>query len=189
MIRLVSFWRPSPLVRKLFRGSLLGASVVLVLFLLSWLFGLNHPKANFSGRDSMPVNAPQDIQFLVETVSNIQTQQGENYFVNYRLEREKFRQETKEMLETLLNSPETKSRSDAQAQWLELSMKIKREGEIENLLKIKGFKDGVVNVSKDGVNVVILAPNLSAGEISIIQEIVVRITNIRLDKIIISTRI
>jgi stage III sporulation protein AH len=147
------------------------------------------PPAYFSVQSSLPVIASVEetsIQFEVETVN--QSVSGENYFVNYRLKRDQFRQETKAMLSELLNSTVAKSKEQAQEKWLELSTKIHKEGEIENLLKIKGFQDAVADVFLENVTVIVYAPSLTPNEVSIIQDIVVRVTKVRLDKITISAR-
>lgn len=138
----------------------------------------------FSSQVDVPVNVPVEgpnIQFQVELVK--ESVSGENYFVNYRLKREQFRQENKAMLSELLNSSVEKTKVQAQENWLELSTKILREGEIENLLKIKGFQDAVADVFPDSVAVIVYAQILTPNEVSLIQDIVVRVTNIRLDKI------
>ncbi len=81
--------------------------------------------------------------------------------MNYRLKREQFRQETKAMLSELFNSTVETSKKQAQDQWLELSSKILKEGEIENLLKIKGFKEAVADVLVINVTVIVYAPSLT----------------------------
>ena len=92
------------------------------------------------------------------------------------------------MLSELLNSTVDQSKEQAQAEWLELSTKMQKEGEIENLLKIKGFQDAVADVFLESVTVIVYAPSLTPNEVSIIQDIVVRATNVRLDKIMISAK-
>jgi len=179
----------------LFRGQIykmwLGGFLSLVVILAAigiWVMKAE-PPAYFSVQSSLPVNASVDdtsIKFEVEKVK--QNVSGENYFVNYRLERDQFRQESKAMLLEVLNSTVDKSKGQAQEKWLELSTKILKEGEIENLLKIKGFQDAVADVFSENVTVIVYAPNLTPNEVSIIQDIVVRVTNVRLNKITISTR-
>jgi len=179
----------------LFRGQIykmwLGGFLSLVVILAAigiWVMKAE-PPAYFSVQSSLPVNASVDdtsIKFEVEKVK--QNVSGENYFVNYRLERDQFRQESKAMLLEVLNSTVDKSKGQAQEKWLELSTKILKEGEIENLLKIKGFQDAVADVFSENVTVIVYAPNLTPNEVSIIQDIVVRITKVRLDRITISVR-
>ena len=164
-------------------------SLVVILVVLGIWVMKAEPPAYFSGQSSLPVNASvedRSIQFEVETVN--QNDSGENYFVNYRLKRDQFRQETKAMLSELLNSTVNKSKEQAQAKWLELSTKIDKEGEVENLLKIQGFQDAVADVFPENVTVIVYAQTLTPNEVSIIQDIVVRVTKVRLDKITIVTR-
>jgi len=169
----------------------LGGIVSLVVILAAvgiWMIR-SVPPSYFPVQSSLPVNATVEdtpIQVEIETVK--QDDSGENYFVNYRLKRDQFRQETKAMLSELLNSTVDQSKEQAQAEWLELSTKIQKEGEIENLLKIKGFQDAVADVFLETVTVIVYAPSLTPNEVSIIQDIVVRATNVRLDKIMISAK-
>lgn len=172
---------------KLWLGGLVSLVVILVALGISLMRA--EPPAYFSGQASFPVNASvvdTSIQFEVELVQ--QNLSGENYFVDYRLKRDQFRQETKAMLSELLNSTVAKNKEQAQEKWLELSTKILKEGEIENLLKIKGFQDAVTDVFPENVTVIVYASSLTPKEVSIIQDIVVRVTKVRLDKITISAR-
>ncbi len=174
-------------VYKLWVGGI-AVLVVILAALGIWVLKFE-PPAYFSSQASLPVNASvvdTSIQFEVETLK--QNVSGENYFVNYRLKRDQFRQETKAMLSELLNSTVDKSKVQAQEKWLELSMKILKEGEVENLLKMKGFQDAVADVFPENVTVIVFSPSLTPNEVSQIQDIVVRVTKVRLDKITISTR-
>ena len=177
---------------RLWPGGLVGLAVILGALGVWLMSDVSH--THFSDQPSLPVNAPivdeladeSSIQFEVETVKPDVS--GENYFVNYRLKREQFRQETKAMLSELLNSSIKKTQEQAQEKWLELSMKIQKEGEIENLLKIKGFQDAVADVFTESVTVIVYAPSLTPNEVSIIQDIVVRVAKVRVDKITISAK-
>ena len=173
---------------KLWLGGFVSLGVILLLALGIWVIKIE-PPAYFSVQSSLPVNASVEdpaIKFEVETINlNVS---GENYFVNYRLKRDQFRQETKAMLSELLNSTVANSKKQAQEKWLELSTKIQKEGEVENLLKIKGFQDAVADVFPENVTVIVYASSLKPNEVSIIQDIVVRVTKVRLDKITISVR-
>ncbi len=167
--------------------SLVGLAVIFGI--LGIILMTTDPKAHFSSQVDIPVIAPAGgpaIEFQVESVK--QDVSGENYFVNYRLKRDQFRQETKAMLSELLNSSVEKSKVQAQEKWLELSTKIQREGEIENLLKIKGFQDAVADVFQESVTVIVYSQKLTPNDVSLIQEIVLRVTNVRLDKITITAK-
>lgn len=168
-------------------ASLVGLAVILGILEIKLI--TNEPKLTKSSHTELSSAIPVEghaIQFQVEPVKP--SVAGENYFVNYRLKREQFRQETKEMLSEILNSSVEKNKVHAQEQWLELSTKLQRESEIENLLKIKGFQDVVADVFQDSVTVIIYAQMLTPNEVNVIQDIVVRVTKVRLDKITISTK-
>lgn len=168
----------------------LGMSGLLGALILSLVIGFaltSNAPSGFSGKNSLPVNASVEdsgIEFVTETVKP--KLQGEDYFVNYRLQREQSRQEAKAMLSPLLNSSVIKTREEAQQKWLELSHKIEKESQVENLLKIKGFQDAVVDVTRNGVNVIIYASGLTPDEVRLIQDIVLRVTNVKIDQIQIS---
>ena len=53
---------------------------------------------------------------------------------------------------------------------------------------MKGFQDAVADVFPENVTVIVFSPGLTPNEVSQIQDIVVRVTKVRLDKITISTR-
>ncbi|HZK85412.1 MAG TPA: SpoIIIAH-like family protein [Desulfosporosinus sp.] len=172
---------------KIWWGGVVSLAVILAAFGI-WAM-MDKPPSYLSVQSSLPVTASvvdTSIKFEVETVQ--QNISGENYFVNYRLKRDQFRQERKAMLSELLDSTVNKSKEQAQEKWLELSTKIHKEGEIENLLKMKGFQDAVADVFVESVTVIVYAPSLTPNEVSIIQDIVVRVTKVRMDKIAISVR-
>jgi stage III sporulation protein AH len=173
---------------RVWLGGFVGLVVILGALGVWLVTDVPHPY--FSDQPSLPVGAKvpdgSSIQFQVDTVQP--SVSGENYFVNYRLKREQFRQETKAMLSVLLNSSVTKTKEQAQEKWLELSTKMQKEGEVENLLKIKGFQDAVADIFQENVTVIVYAPSLTPQEVSLIQDIVIRVTKVRMDKITISTK-
>lgn len=162
---------------KLLLGSVVGA-----IFLASIGAGISH----VSNHQAVPAYPAEAIKFQVEKIApNVS---GEDFFVNYRLKRENVRQERKAMLLELLNSTVEETKHQAQKNWLELSTKIQKEDEIENLLKIKGFKDAVADVFPDNVTVIVYASGLTPNELMMIQNVVVNVTNISENKITISTK-
>ena len=181
-----------PLIMVLAHKTKLILWIVLAVVLLAtilFFFRLSSPRTGRASSDSLPVNgqiSETNIQFQVDQRAPLL--QGEEYFVNYRLGREQFRQEAKGMLEALLNSSDAKNKAEAQAKWLELSTKISQENELEILLKIKSFQDVIVNVNYDSRNIIVSAQGLTPNEIFLIQDAAVRVTRVRLDRIFISTK-
>lgn len=129
----------------------------------------------------------ENIGFSSEII-DLTNDAGQNYFVNYRIKREQFREETKEMLRLLLESDIRQTREEAQARWLELSHKISKEGEIENVLKMRGFKDVVSEVNKVKAVISVLAQELSLQEIYQIKSVAADITGFTLDRIEVTLR-
>lgn len=128
-----------------------------------------------------------DIGFSSEII-DLTNDAGQNYYVNYRIKREQFRQETKEMLRILLESDIRQTREEAQVRWLELSHKISKEGEIENVLKMRGFKDVVSEVNNVKATITILAKELSLQEIYQIKSVAADITGFTIDQIEVTPR-
>ncbi len=163
-------------------------SVLLIAIMIFFLSLSSYHKGR-PGLDSLPVNgviSETTIQFQADQQDPIL--QGQEYFVNYRLGREQFRQEAKDMLEALLNSSDAKNKAAAQAKWLDLSTEITQESELEILLKIKGFQDVIADVNYDSVNIIVLTQGLTPNEVFLIQDTTARITRVRLDRIFITQK-
>lgn len=197
-------------VSKLRWGVFLGLAVILALLAILGVWLPRAEKAAYFVSAPVPVSADNKgggagngdyndesiigdnsgkngaVQFEVEILK--QDVSGRDYFVNYRLKRDQYRQETKAMLSQLLNSPVEKSREQAQEKWLELSAKILQEEEIENLLKIKGFSDVVADVLAENVTVIVYASALTPQEVKAVQDVVLQAANVRADKVTVSYR-
>ncbi|MPN37121.1 hypothetical protein SDC9_184637 [bioreactor metagenome] len=183
---------PRFISRKRVRRSIAGLLFLCILIGVGW--ALSHRQApHFEEKNTMPVNGSisgslNDSGIEVSTEIMQKELHGENYFVDYRLRRDRTRQEEKTMLTAILNSNVEKTKAEAQQKWLELTSRISKEDEIENLLRIKGFQDGVVDISPSSVNIIIFAASLSPHEISVIQDITMRVADVRIDRINISVR-
>lgn len=185
---------PRRLMKNKFRWALMGLLILFCIFVgVGWAFRDRQP-APLKGKDTLAVNAPITNEAIINQDIQVSTEQvepevrGENYFVNYRLQRDQFRQEEKNMLSAVLNSNVDKTKEEAQQKWLELTTRISKEDEIENLLKIKGFQDAIVDWGAESVNIIVLAPSLSPQEVAVIQDITMKVVPVRLDRINISIR-
>ena len=112
-----------------------------------------------------------------EKDNTIQTNSSNNdYYINAKLDRENM---YSQQLESYLEMAENEKLSDAQRQ--KAQDEIKSMNEIknailisENLIKAKGFKDVVVLVNGESINVIIRADKLSEQEVAQIQNIITR---------------
>jgi len=99
-----------------------------------------------------------------------------NFFASYRQERENTRKEEIEYIREILDNPasDPEMKKEAQAQLLEITKNMEKELAIEALIKAKGFKDVVVILHKDSVNVIVDKPELKQEEVAQILDIVRR---------------
>jgi stage III sporulation protein AH len=71
----------------------------------------------------------------------------------------------------------------AQTEMLSLIKKSETESIIENLIKAKGFKDALVIMGEDSVNVIVDSEKLTQAQVAQIKDIVTREADVETDKI------
>lgn len=124
---------------------------------------------------------PGDDLILVEpvTVRTIPTK-----FSEYKLERERTRSRQVELLQNAAYDSQFPAthRTEMQKELHSLVERLSRETEIENLLKAKGYLDGLVILDKEAVTVVVPV-TLTREEAARIGELVHRMTGIGLERI------
>lgn len=100
----------------------------------------------------------------------------DDFFTEYRLERERTRSRQVELLKALADNPQSgeETRRKAEEQLLEISRVMAREAEIEQLLRAKGFSDAVVNLRDTTAAVVIKGPHVTGEEAVRISDLVGR---------------
>ncbi|HBV96836.1 MAG TPA: hypothetical protein DEF36_07310 [Desulfotomaculum sp.] len=162
----------------------LGAAALLLVYTGS--SGLFSSVARTSGQISPAPPVEQTVSGIntgaglqEETVTAKGEQGNENFFVEYRLQREKSRGRQVELLEDIVNNPSSaaETRKAAQDQLMAISGSISNEVRVENLLRAKGYRDAVVCMDSRGVTVVMeYSATLSPAEEASIIEIVSRET-------------
>lgn len=124
----------------------------------------------------------------VDNQSGVTSGSGTDYFAQARLERQKAHDEA---LETLKSAVSGVSATDAQKQQVAagvtaLAQNIKTEGDIENLVMAKGFKNCVAIIGDSDVNIIVQPKGttaLSASDAIQIKDIVMSHTKFTADKI------
>jgi stage III sporulation protein AH len=108
-----------------------------------------------------------------------------DFFVDYRLERERTRGQQIELLRELINNPQADeaSRRSAGDRWLAIVNAMGVETELENLIRAKGFADAVVFIQEKTTVVVVKAAELSQPEAARIMDLAVRATGMKLDAV------
>lgn len=111
--------------------------------------------------------------------------QLEEFFIDFRLERDGTRQQQLDLLRELINNPNSDeaSRKEANRRFLRIVDTIGKEVELEGLIRAKGFDDALVFLQEESATVVVKAAVLAAPEVARIADIVMRGTGLKLEAI------
>lgn len=111
--------------------------------------------------------------------------QAESYFLVAALDRQRSRDETLELLQTVVDSSETMpdAKNKALSDMTEIASAIEAEANIETLIKAKGFDDCIAVISGDSINVVVKTTGLLTYEVAQIREIVMNELDIPVENI------
>lgn len=110
-----------------------------------------------------------------------------DYFIEYRLQRDKVRSQEIKMLENIVNNPNStaEARQEAQRRLLDITTEMEQELELEAVLEAKGYPETVVFIRSEEVTVVVNTPELSPEEATRIADVVSRSTGKKLEDIVI----
>ncbi|MDN5294292.1 MAG: stage sporulation protein [Eubacteriales bacterium] len=102
----------------------------------------------------------------------------QDFFIDYRLERDRNRDRQLDLLREIINNSNTsqEARQKAQERVMLISQRMEKEMEIENLLRARGYRDAVAVIQDDGVTVVVKTAVLKPGEQEQIQDLVIKVT-------------
>lgn len=112
-----------------------------------------------------------------------------DYFETAKLNREQTRDKNRETLLELVNNDNTskEQKSTAVAEITAMTAVAEKERSAETLLEAKGYKNVVVTMIDDSVDVIVDAKNLKETDIAGIQDVVKRKMEVSAEKIVIST--
>ena len=116
--------------------------------------------------------------------NNVSTNSS-NYFSEAKINKDKARSESVDLIKSILNSStsDPKAKEKAQQDITKIANNIDKENTIESLLKAKGFNNSVIFINDDSVNVIVGTNSLLPSDTAKIQDIVTSQTNISTDKI------
>ncbi|WP_069649479.1 SpoIIIAH-like family protein [Caloranaerobacter ferrireducens] len=111
---------------------------------------------------------------IEESITKEENRKSNNYFVEYRLSRDKLRASLVERLNNIINNEKTDAeiRKKAQEEIIRIGNISEKELLIEGLIKAKGFEDALVFLKDDSVRVIVSADILSEQDVMKILEIV-----------------
>lgn len=113
-----------------------------------------------------------------------------NYFIDYRLERERTRGQEIELLKEIINNPasDEQVKQEANQRLLTLVKSSSSESQAESLLKAKGFPEAVVCLGQENATVVVQASQLLPDEVLRITDLVSRSSGIPAERVVIIPR-
>ncbi len=130
-----------------------------------------------------------NIENETETVAVVNTgeTQEENYFASARKERDSARSEAEELVREIADSEDATADAKAEAdlKLKKIAENIKKEGEIESLIKAKGYEDCIVFIDENEVRVIVNADKLESDKVAQISDIVTSKTNFKPSQIVI----
>ncbi|NLV88624.1 MAG: SpoIIIAH-like family protein [Tissierellia bacterium] len=111
---------------------------------------------------------------VLETMYSDALKESKNYFVEYRLSRDKLRATLVDRLDEIIKDENTSEavRADAQREIMKLGNHSEIELQIEGLIKSKGYDDAIVFLTNKDIKVVVSAPELGEQDMVKILEIV-----------------
>lgn len=103
-----------------------------------------------------------------------------DFFVDFRLDRERTRAEQLDTLRDLINNKQVPddARKAAADQWLAITKQIGKELELEGLVKAKGFADCIIFLQEKQCTAVVKAASLSRGDVAQVGDIIIRGTGL-----------
>ena len=113
-----------------------------------------------------------------------------DFFIEYRLERERVRSQQMDMLREIVHNPniEPENRREAHDRLLQISQDLEREMELEGLIKAKGFREAVVFINGGQVHVVVKAEHLEKKQVAQLGDLVQGMCGVPLEAIVIDSR-
>lgn len=131
------------------------------------------------------VESEDDEYDVLETMADEASNASKNYFVEYRLSRDKLRANLVERLDGIVNNTNTseESRAEAQKEIMKIGSISEKELQIEGLVKGKGYEDALVFLTEKDIKVVVSSGELEEQDMVKILDIVKSETEYTMDNI------
>lgn len=121
----------------------------------------------------------------VEETSSQKKEKNQDFFVQYRLDRDKARSEQINIYRDMINNPnaDPSVKKDAQKSLLELTEHIEQEMEIESLIRAQNLGDALAYMHQNSIDIIIQTDRMNEKQAAIIGDIVTRITDLKEEEI------
>lgn len=115
------------------------------------------------------------------------TELSADFFVSAKLSREQTRSKNKETLMAIVQDKSISEdlKKDAMDTLVAMTKNAEKEDICESLLGARGFEEIVVRIEEEGVNVIVNAATINEQELAQIEDVIMRETGVKLDKIIV----
>lgn len=126
-----------------------------------------------------------EAQYVDSTMDLEEEPDGETFFVEAKMSRQRARDEAVETLAVMLKDSELDDtqRGELTNRAADLSASIETESKIETMIKAKGFDDVMVYYDTDRADVIVKTSGLLANEAAQIKDIILKETPIAAEKI------
>lgn len=122
-----------------------------------------------------------------ETVNYAQArnESEEDFFIEYRLERDRARSEQINILQEIVNNTNSDqaSKKEAQRKILAVTDKMEKELEIESLIRARGYRDALAYIHEQAVDVIIHTDGLAKEDVAKIGDIIVKVTGFNTENV------
>lgn len=180
-----------------FRSFMLISLVILSLsFIYVGYTGLSDSPEQMALSDETPIEIHEPIRVSVDNTIPLeeavilpetkgQTREADNFFAQFRMERDRGRDGQIEVLREVINNPNSSAamREDAQEKLITISDNKANEIKAENILKSKGYEEIVVVVEEENVTIILSQEDMTPVDITRIGDLITRTINIGLENI------
>lgn len=115
----------------------------------------------------------------------------EDFFISFRLERDRSRSQQLDLLRELIASPNTEQEilEKSQHQIITITQRMEMEMEVESLIRARGYKDALAFIHGKSIDLIILNPDLlHEDDVAIIGDTASRVTGFPYEEITILER-
>ena len=118
---------------------------------------------------------------------SIEASKTDDFFLEYRIERERTRSEQVEILREIVNNENSSEqmRYEAQQKLMYIAEALEKESKVEKALIAKGFSEAVAVMEQRSVMVIVSSDGLRQEEIAQVGDVVVKMTGCKLEDVVI----
>ena len=171
------------ILRRITKRKMILAGLAIVAALLAGLWGSECLlQARVDRSTAIQVTKPVPAEQVIPVNSP-------DFFIEYRLEREKIRSERSDLLRDSIRNAKTEdSRVHAQDTVLKMIMEKQKETEMESLIRARGFADSLVFIREHSVSAIVKANSLSRDEVMQVADVISRVAGVKAEDISISAK-